>query len=415
MNEKGLEVFLNFCRFQLRERKIRNERNTKPMSHSNTTFHQLLTPELKNTFAKIVRKYQGDKKVRTLTCWNQLLVMLFVQFTGRASLRETAAGFNAGIKKLYHLGAAPVVYNTLAHANKTRSWEMFRDLAQELYGLCCEKRGKRSEFRFKSKLFIMDATVISLCLTLYPWAKFRTKKGAVKMHTLLDQHDALPTFIVMSDGKTHETAAAWNLPVPTGSIVVLDRAYLDYALLYHYQQKGLFFVTRLKSNSKWRRLGSREANKNKGVICDQDIALSGKLAHKYPETLRRVKFKAADGNVYEFLTNRFDLAATTIADIYKARWDIELFFKWIKQNLKIKSFLGTSQNAVFAQIWIAICAYLMISYLKLSSKSKMALARILSLIQLYIFSPHHLSDLLDEKWKSLPFIPSSCQLVLEGF
>ena len=386
------------------------------MAHSNTIFHQLFTPELRNVFSRMVRKHNGDKGVRVFTCWNQFLVMLFAQFTGRVSLRDAESGFNAGIKKLYHLGAVPVVYNTLAHANKTRPWEMFRDMAAELYKLCCEARPKRTKFKFKSGLFIMDATVISLCLSLYPWAKFRTKKGAVKMHTLLDYNGTLPAFIVITDGKTHETAAAWDPPVPPGSIVVFDRAYLDYAMLYHYNKNGIFFVTRLKSNSSWLRVGSRTADRGKGVTCDQDIRLIGTGEHKYPETLRRVRFKADDGNVYEFLTNRFDLAAATIAEIYKARWEIETFFRWIKQNLKIKSYLGTTENAVFTQIWIAICAYLMLSWLKLSSKCGAPLSKILSLIQLYIFSHLPLLELLVKKRRLKPsFSPLSPQLTLEGF
>jgi len=386
------------------------------MAHSNTIYRQLFTPELRNIFFRIVRKYEGDKGVRTLTCWNQFLVMLFVQLTGRRSLRDAASGFNAALKKLYHLGAKPVVYNTLAHANKTRPWQMYQDLAAELYKLCCDKRPAKKRFRFKSELFIMDATVISLCLSLYPWAKFRTKKGAVKMHTLLDFNGTLPAFVVITDGKTHDSHTAWNPPVEPGSIVVFDRAYLDYAMLYHYEKKGVFFVTRLKKNSRWRRVGSRKANRKKGVTCDQDIRITGSCAHKYPETLRRIRLKADDGNTYEFLTNRFDLSAATIADIYKARWDIETFFRWIKQNLKIKSYLGTSKNAVFTQIWIAICAYLMLSYHKFVSGSRMALSRFSSLIQLYIFSNHPLTHLLHEKWKSKPdFFPDSYQLSLEGF
>jgi len=386
------------------------------MAHCNTLYHQLFIPELRNVFSRIVKKHKGDKGVRELTCWNHFLVMLFAQMTGRVSLRDTAAGYNAARKRLYHLGAKPVIYNTLAHANKTRPWQMYRDLAVELYKLCCDKRPEQKRFKFKSELFIMDATVISLCLSLYPWAKFRTKKGAVKMHTLLDFNGTLPAFVVITDGKTHDSHTAWDPPVEPGSIVVFDRAYLDYALLYHYHAKGIFFVTRLKKNSCWQRVGSRKANRKKGVTCDQDIRITGTSAHKYPETLRRIRFRAEDGNVYEFLTNRFDLAAATIADIYKARWDIETFFKWIKQNLKIKSYLGTSENAVFSQIWIAICAYLMLSYHKFISKSRLALSRIVSLIQLYIFSNHSLHDLLHEKWKSKPeLFPDSHQLALEGF
>ena len=383
------------------------------MSHSNTVYRQLFTPGLRNIFSGLVKKYDADRKVTKLTTWNQFLAMLFVQLTGRLSLRDAATGFNAGLKKLYHLGAEPVVYNTLAHANKTRPWQLYQDMAHELYKLCCDGRPPKRRFKFKSELFIMDATVISMCLSLFPWAEYRARKGAVKMHALLDWHGALPAFAVITEGKIHEVTTAWDPPVPKGSIVVFDRGYLDYAMLYHYNTSGIFFVIRLKKNSKWRRVGSRRADRKKGVLCDQDIRITGSSAHKYPETLRRIRFRAEDGNVYEFITNRFDLAATTIADIYKARWDIETFFRWIKQNLKIKSYLGTSENAVFTQIWIAICAYLILSWNKFISGSKLPLSKIISLIQLFIFSHHSLHDLLHEKWKSPEKPLSFMQLQLE--
>jgi putative transposase len=397
--------------FQLSERNSKGE--LKPMPHSNTIYRQLFTPGLRNIFSRLAIKHDSDRKTSRLKTWNQFMAVLFAQLTGRVSLRDAATGFNSGIKKLYHLGAEPIVYNTLAHANKTRPWQLYQDLAQEIYKLCCDARPQSKKFRFKSRLFIMDATVISLCLSLYPWAEYRTRKGAVKMHALLDWQGTLPAFAVITNGKTHELDAAWNPPVPPGSIVVFDRAYLDYAMLNHYNSKGVFFVTRLKSNSKWRVLASRKSDEKKGVTIDQDIRTIGASEHKYPQTLRHIRFRAADGNVYDFLTNRFDLAATTIAEIYKARWDIEIFFRWIKQNLKIKSFLGTSENAVLTQIWIAICAYLLLSWHKFTSGSPLALSRILSLIQLNIFSRHPLSYLLHEKWKE-PFPPPAfTQLSLE--
>lgn len=383
------------------------------MAHSNTIYRQLFTPGMRNKFSRLAIKHDADRRATRLDTWNQFLAMLFVQLTGRVSLRDAAAGFNAGMNKLYHLGARPVVYNTLAHANKTRPWQLYQDLAGELYALCRNARPQSKKFKFKSRLFIMDATVISLCLSLYPWAEYRTRKGAIKMHALLDWHGTLPAFAVVTNGKTHELEAAWNPPVPPGSIVVFDRAYLDFAMLYHYDKKGVFFVTRLKSSSKWRVVGARPADEKKGVILDQDIRTIGSSAHKYPETLRHIRFRAADGNVYDFLTNRFDLAAATIAEIYKARWDIEIFFRWIKQNLKIKSFLGTSENAVLTQIWIAICAYLMLSWHKFTSGSGLALSRILSLIQLCIFSHHSLHGILHEKWKEPAPPPPFTQLNLE--
>jgi hypothetical protein len=383
------------------------------MSHSNTVYRQLFTPGMRNIFSALVKKYDADRKVTKLTTWNQFMAMLFAQLTGRLSLRDTATGFNAGLKKLYHLGAQPVVYNTLAHANKTRPWQLYQDMAHELYKLCCDKRPPKKRFKFKSSLFIMDATVISLCLSLFPWAEYRTRKGAVKMHALLDWHGTLPAFAVITEGKVHEINTAWDPPVPKGSIVVFDRGYLDYAMLRHYNTNGIFFVIRLKKNSKWRRIGARKANKNKGVICDQDIRITGSSAHKYPDTLRRIRFRAEDGNSYEFITNRFDLAATTIADIYKARWDIETFFRWIKQNLKIKSYLGTSENAVFTQIWIAICAYLILSWNKFISGSALPLSKIISLIQLFVFSHLSLHDLLHEMWKLPDKPPPFTQLQLE--
>lgn len=385
------------------------------MSHSNTILHQMLTPDLRNLFARVVRKHDGDKGVRTLTCWNQFLAMLFAQVTGRLSLRDAAAGYNAGLRRLYHLGAAPVVYNTLAHANKKRPWEMYRGLAMELYGRCCAARPAQKRFRFKSKLFVLDATVISLCLSLYPWAKFRTRKGAVKMHTLLDWHGTLPAFAVLTEGNVHDVRAARLMPFEKDSITVMDRAYVDYALLYSIDRRDAYFVTRRKCNSKYKRVGRRTNNRAQGVLADWDIRITGTNAKKYPGALRLVRYRADDGHVYDFLTNRFDLAALTIADIYKARWDIELFFKWVKQHLRIKSYLGTTPNAVFTQIWIAVCAYLMLAWLKFHSKTRLSLSRMLSLIQLNIFSTRPLSELLHEKWKPpRPFLIPSCQLSLEG-
>lgn len=384
------------------------------MPHSNTVYRQLFSPELRNIFRRIVREHDGDRGVRTLMCWNQFLAMMFAQITGRRSLRDVAAGFNSGAGKLYHLGAKPLAYNSLAHANKTRPWRMYQALATELYSMCRSCDSGRRKFRFKSELFMLDSTLVSLPKGPYPWAEHRSGKSGVKLHALVNHNGTLPAFAVVTPGKVHDVVPARRLPLEPGSIVVFDRAYLDYAMLYSYHKKGVFFVTRLKKNSRLQVVETHRVKPGAGVLRDQTVSLDGQNNHKYPERLRRVTFRDEDGRQYEFLTNRFDLAASTIAEIYKARWDIELFFKWIKQNLKIKSFLGTSENAVLTQIWIAICAYLLISYQKFVSRSRLPLVRILSLVQLFIFYPIPLRDLLNERCLHPPQTPCFNQLSLEG-
>jgi len=259
----------------------------------------------------------------------------------------------------------------------------------------CQRRAPRHSFRFKNKLYSLDASTIDLCLSVFPWAKFRTTKGAVKLHVGLDHDGLLPAFMTITDGKNHDITAARSLRLSKGSIVVMDRGYNDYAWYNQLNSQGVFFVTRLRKNARYCVTERRHVIKSKGLTSDQSIRLTGTKASNCPITLRRVGFKdAVTGIQYYFLTNNFDLAASTIAEIYKARWQIELFFKWIKQNLKIKSFLGTSRNAVMTQIWIAICVYLLLAYLKFASQIDKSFQQILRLLQLNLFDRRDLRGLL---------------------
>jgi putative transposase len=271
---------------------------------------------------------------------------------------------------------------------------LYEQLAGKLLAQC-QARAPRHGFRFKNKLYSLDASTIDLCLSVFPWAKFRTTKGAVKLHVGLDHDGMLPTFLTITDGKTHDITAARALQLPKASMVVMDRGYTDYAWYNQLNLQGIFFVTRLRKNARYRVIERRHVRKAKGLTSDQTIELTGAKAGNCPIPLRRIGFKDTEtGNRYYFLTNNHKLAASTIAEIYKARWQIELFFKWLKQNLKIKSFLGTSRNAVMTQIWIAICVYLLLAYLKFASRISQSMQQILRLLQLNLFDRRDLKGLL---------------------
>lgn len=326
--------------------------------------------------------------------WSQFVAMGLAQLSGRVSLRDVASNLSAQTNKLYHLGISVVSRSSLARVNEKQPCSLYEQLAGKLLTQC-QRRAPRHGFRFKNKLYSLDASTIDLCLSVFPWAKFRTAKGAVKLHVGLDHDGLLPSFLTITDGKTHDISAARALQLSKGSIVVMDRAYTDYAWYNQLNSQGIFFVTRLRKNARYRVTERRKVIKSKGLTSDQTIQLTGAKADNCPVALRRVGFKDAETGIqYYFLTNNFDLAARTIAEIYKARWQIELFFKWIKQNLKIKSFLGTSRNAVMTQIWIAICIYLLLAYLKFSSQMNQSLQQILRLLQLNLFERRSLQGLL---------------------
>ena len=364
------------------------------LAHNNTVFAQLLKMVPRHGFETLASQNHEGRRLRKMTRWSQFVAMTLSQLSGRASLRDVVSNLSAQTAKLYHLGTTVVTRSSLARVNEKQPYSLYEQLAGKLL-IQCQRRAPRHSFRFKNKLYSLDASTIDLCLSVFPWAKFRTTKGAVKLHVGLDHDGLLPAFMTITDGKNHDITAARSLRLSKGSIVVMDRGYNDYAWYNQLNSQGVFFVTRLRKNARYCVTERRHVIKSKGLTSDQSIRLTGTKASNCPITLRRVGFKdAVTGIQYYFLTNNFDLAASTIAEIYKARWQIELFFKWIKQNLKIKSFLGTSRNAVMTQIWIAICVYLLLAYLKFASQIDKSFQQILRLLQLNLFDRRDLRGLL---------------------
>lgn len=329
-----------------------------------TIFAELLKLCPRYHFEKAVERYQGDRYVKIFTTWQQYITLLYSQITQKDSLRDIETGLSAQSSRWYHLGLSGVHKSTLSDANTKRDYRIFEETFYHLLARCKDLTPKH-KFRFKNPLYTIDATTIDLCLSVFPWAKFRKSKGAIKMHCLYNHSGALPSFLTVTDGKRHDVRVVkeTSFPLLPDSIISVDKAYIDYKWLYSLDEKGIWFVTRTKSNTDYLVIGQHETS-GKGVIIDQRILLQGILTKdKYPKQLRRIKYYDKERKkTLTFLTNNFKLAATTIAQIYKSRWQIELFFKWIKQNLKIKSFLGTSKNAVLIQIWIAMCYYLLLTY-----------------------------------------------------
>lgn len=340
-------------------------------------------------FHKCVDRYHGDFKVKEFTCLDQYLCMAFAQLTYRESLRDIEACLQAQKSKLYHMGIrSSVSRNNLAHANKVRDWRIYADLANVLIQTARKMYvGDNFALELENTVFALDATTIDLCLSMFPWARFRRNKGAVKLHTLLDLRGNIPTFIHISDGKLHDVNILDILPLEAGAFYVMDRGYLDFTRLYTISQSSAFFVTRAKSNLKYRRIYSHPIDRNTGLICDQSIMLTGFYQHKgYPEMMRRVKYyDAKTDKTLVFLTNNFSLPSMTIAELYRNRWQVELFFKWIKQNLRIKTFYGTSENAVKAQIWIAVSVYLLVAIMKKRLKIGASLYTTLQVLSVTIF------------------------------
>ena len=364
------------------------------MAHNNTVFSQLLKLVPRHEFEALANQHHTGRKLRKMTRWSQFLAMATAQLSSRSSLRDVVSNLTAQASKLYHLGAVIVSRSSLARVNEQQPYTLYEQLAGKLLAQC-QARAPRHGFRFKNKLYSLDASTIDLCLSVFPWARFRTTKGAVKLHVGLDHQGMLPSFLTITDGKTHDITAARALQLPKGSIVVMDRGYTDYAWYNQLNSQNIFFVTRLRKNARYRVTERRSVIKSKGLSSDQTIELTGTKAGNCTIPLRRIGFKDAETGIqYYFLTNNFKLAASTIAEIYKARWQIELFFKWIKQNLKIKSFLGTSRNAVMTKIWIAICVYLLLAYLKFVSRIGQSMQQILRLMQLNLFERRGLYGLL---------------------
>jgi len=353
-----------------------------------------------HTFRRCAARYQGDRNVRSFTCLDQYLCMAFAQLTYRESLRDIEACLRAQQQKLYHMGIrGTVAKSNLADANEQRAWRIYADLA---HSLIITARTLYSNEPFgidlQQTVYALDATTIDLCLSMFPWATFRQTKAAIKLHTLLDLRGNIPTFIYISDGTMHDVNILDALPIEAGAFYVMDRGYLDYARLYAVSMAAGFFVTRSKSNLRCRRIYSHQIDRATGLRYDQTIMLTGFYSLKdYPSKLRRVKYYDADTDkTLIFLTNNFVLPALTIAQLYRCRWQVELFFKWIKQNLRIKNFYGTSENAVKTQIWIAVSVYVLVAILKKRLNIPASLYTILQILSVSVFERIPLLQLLTE-------------------
>jgi len=365
------------------------------MSHHNTVFSQLLKLIPRHEFETLAKQHHSGRSFRTATRWSQFVTMAMAQLSGRTSLRDIVDNMSAQLHRLYHLGSAKLSRSNLSRINEDKPYALYEALFGKLLHRC-QGNAPGHNFRFKNLLYSLDASTIDLCLSVFPWAAFRTTKGAIKLHVGLNHNGYLPEFVTVTEGKAHDVTIGRTLEFPKGSIVAIDKGYTDYAWYKQLTDKGIFFVTRLKTNAAYRVVSRQSVLKNKGLTCDQIIEFTGiQTAKKCPVQLRRIGYRDAEtGKRYIFLTNNFKLSAKTIADIYKARWQVELFFKWIKQNLKIKSFVGTSKNAVMTQIWIALCIYLLLAYIKFQSKLKKSMQQILRLLQLNLFEKRDLMALL---------------------
>jgi hypothetical protein len=359
------------------------------MDTGKTIFAQLMDFLPVYEFQKCVQRYNGHYKVKHFSCWNQFLCMAFAQLTYRESLRDIEACLRSTQRKLYHMGfRGNVSRNTLAHANQVRDWRIYADFAQILIGQARRLYANDSfGVELNQTAYALDSTTIDLCLSLFPWAKFRAHKGAVKLHTLLDLRGSIPSLVIITHGKVHDVNILDQLTFEPGAFYIIDRGYLDFDRLYTIHQASAFFITRTKSNFRFRRLYSRPVDKSAGVQCDQIIVLEGFYSHKaYPDKLRRIRFFDTDLNKrLVFLTNNFTLPALTIAQLFQCRWQIEIFFKWIKQHLRIKAFYGTTENAVKTQIWIAIAVYVLVAIVKKQMHLDLSLYTILQILSVTLF------------------------------
>ena len=388
------------------------------MNAGKTLFAQIMEFVPWTSFGRIVDRYSGNAGVRRLTCAEQFRVMAFAQLTWRESLRDIEVTLAANSSKLYAMGLRHRVHrSTLADANEARDWRIWSDLAALLI-----RRARKLYsdtdlgLDLTNTVYALDATTIDLCLSLFDWAPFRAAKAAVKMHTLLDLRGAIPAFIHISDGKMHEVNVLDFLPIEAGAFYVMDRGYLDFGRLYKMHQGGAFFVTRAKRNLNARRIYSAAKVRGAGIVCDQTIAMNGfYVSQDYPEHLRRIRFRDPEtGKTLIFLTNNTVLPALTIAALYKQRWQVELFFKWIKQHLRIKKFLGTSENAVKTQIWCAVSTYVLIAIVKKELQLNASLYTLLQILSVSVFEKSQLLCALQPDEQHIETSPDANQLNLFG-
>ena len=386
------------------------------MNQGRTVFAQLISFLSHNEFNRCVARYQGNKSVRSFSSWDQFLTMAFAQLTYRESLRDIEVCLAAQRGKLYHCGfSGPVKRSTLANANESRDWRIYRDFAQSLIRIA---RSLYAHSELASELdataYAFDSTTIDLCLSLFPWARFRRNKGAIKLHTLLEIHSSIPVFIAISEGRLHDVNVLDILIPEAGSFTIMDRGYLDFERLYRFQLALAFLVIRAKSNLQFRRRYSHPADRLTGIRSDQTIVLTGpKSSLLYPGALRRVSFYSAETDQsLVLLTNNFSVPALTVAGLYRYRWQIELFFKWIKQHLRIKRFFGTSINSVKTQIWIAVSVYVLVAIIKKHLRLEHSLYTILQILSLTLFEKTPISRILDDFDYNFGFPDNDNQLKL---
>lgn len=359
------------------------------MAHSSTVLSQIVRFFPRHEFQALAEKHHVGQKFRSFSRWTQFVAMLTAQLTGRSSLRDLVDNFGVQSSKFYHLGIKAFSRATLARCNEKQPHMLYEELFKRLLGRCQSMAPRNKGFKLDGKIYLLDASLVELTLSLFPWAKYQKKKGAAKLHIGLDADGYLPAFVDFTRGNEHEINRARELELTKGSYVVFDRGYTDYSWYQELTDDGVFFVTRLKSNAVITPGRKRRGRKSPGVIEDREIRLG-----KMPETFRLITYLDQETDItYQFVTNALDLPAQTVADLYKERWQIELFFKWIKQNLKVKSFLGTTMNAAKTQLWIALCAYLILSFLQFQSKIGLSLQRMVRILQLNLFERSDLRSL----------------------
>ena len=370
------------------------------MNKDATVFSQLMKFLPEYQFKKCVQRYKGNYRVRAFTCMDQFLTMSFAQLTYRESLRDIEVCLNSQKNKLYHMGIkVNISRSTLAYTNENRDWRIYADFAQVLINIARPLYSKESfGVELSNIVYALDSSTIDLCLSVFSWAKFRKRKAAIKLHTLLDLRGNIPVFIRITDGKVHDVNILDDLIIEPGAIYIMDRGYLDFTRLNKINLSSAFFVTRAKKNTQLRRLYSRTVDKSTGLRCDQTVILTiKKSAKEYPEKLRRIKYYDSENKKQLiFLTNNFILSALTIAHLYKCRWQVELFFKWIKQHLRIKAFYGTSENAVKTQIWIAISTYVLVAIIKKQLKLGISLYTILQILSVNLFERSPILQVLSD-------------------
>lgn len=368
------------------------------MNDGRLVFAQVMQHLPLSTFRRCVARYGGQRKVQAFSCLDQFYCMAFAQLSYRESLRDIEACLRAQQSKLFHMGIrSNVSRNTLANANAVRDWRIHADVAQSLIGIARRLYASESfGVELSDTVYALDSTTIDLCLSLFPWASFKRTKAAVKMHTLLDLRGNIPAFLHISEGKLHDVNVLDQMPIEPGAFYVMDRGYLSFARLYRFQQARGFFVVRSRSNTRMQRRYSRPVDRSTGLVCDQTVVLTGKDSPRfYPEPLRRVRFKDPEtGNTVVLLTNNFSVPALVVADLYRCRWQVELFFKWIKQHLRIKAFYGRSENAVKSQIWIAISSYVLVAIVRKRLQIDASLYQLLQILSLTLFEKTPINQLI---------------------